>query len=566
MNRCIRIAEELGEGARIFLPEKGVPGIWGEEDIMRAYAFLPLDRVVRTTGSEGEWSLIVLDRKSTTLKEYRHLCGSTPTVGIDEGGEARGYIPFLIDTLPLPTSKGRANLFSSSFLDLPEKRKFTQDAFVKVLITFGGEDQAGLTEVMCNFLLTKGFFRADQITVIRGPLFKDNSVPSGVTVLGDVIDLKQRLKEYDLVFTSFGLTPYEAVYAGVPVLLLNPTPYHEKLTRIAGFPSIGVKRPKSRVVRNLLSSPKKLKERCEKIAPKESASIASLLKQLRFPETLGCLACGEGANPVIARFERRTFYKCKECGIIYAKDFFERGERYNRSYFFKEYREKYGKTYLEDFPQIKKLASSRLEIIKKIKPQEGLSLLDVGCAYGPFMVKAAEAGYRSYGLDIYEEAVQYIRRRFGLAAYATSFESFDPQESFSVSQFDILVMWFVIEHFEKLNKTIHKVNTLLKSGGVFAFSTPNIEGISGRTDMLRFLKYSPEDHCFVWSPSVAKILLPRYGFKIHKIRVTGHHPERFGFKRGEAGKFVQKSLLLISKAFALGDTFEVYAVKEGEVG
>jgi hypothetical protein len=46
--------------------------------------------------------------------------------------------------------------------------------------------------------------------------------------------------------------------------------------------------------------------------------------------------------------------------------------------------------------------------------------------------------------------------------------------------------------------------------------------------------------------------------------VTGHHPERFPFvnkKRGLAN-FVAG---LVSRWFGLGDTFEVYAVKEEDV-
>jgi hypothetical protein len=54
------------------------------------------------------------------------------------------------------------------------------------------------------------------------------------------------------------------------------------------------------------------------------------------------------------------------------------------------------------------------------------------------------------------------------------------------------------------------------------------------------------------------------GFKVKKIVVTGHHPERFPV----VGKFVEGKknllygiLLVISKIFRLGDTFEVYAKK-----
>ncbi len=45
--------------------------------------------------------------------------------------------------------------------------------------------------------------------------------------------------------------------------------------------------------------------------------------------------------------------------------------------------------------------------------------------------------------------------------------------------------------------------------------------------------------------------------RVYRIRVTGHHPERFG-------KYIPK-LRILSHLFRLGDTFEVYAVKEPRV-
>ena len=55
-------------------------------------------------------------------------------------------------------------------------------------------------------------------------------------------------------------------------------------------------------------------------------------------------------------------------------------------------------------------------------------------------------------------------------------------------------------------------------------------------------------------------MLKQYGFKVYKIRVTGHHPKRF-FTKIE-GHILLNLVLLFSKLFKLGDTFEVYCQKE----
>ena len=125
-------------------------------------------------------------------------------------------------------------------------------------------------------------------------------------------------------------------------------------------------------------------------------------------------------------------------------------------------------------------------------------------------------------------------------------------------------MWFTIEHFKELGSVLKKVNQNLEIKGVFAFSTPNLTGISGRSEINTFLMKSPEDHFTVLSPGVVRRILKLYGFKLKKIKITGHHPERFKICKNKKSIF-WKPVLFTSRLFSLGDTFEAYAVKIKEI-
>jgi hypothetical protein len=101
---------------------------------------------------------------------------------------------------------------------------------------------------------------------------------------------------------------------------------------------------------------------------------------------------------------------------------------------------------------------------------------------------------------------------------------------------------------------------------VFAFSAPSGAGVSARSNPRAFFEASPRDHITVWTPASAGSVLRRFGFKPVKMVSTGHHPERFPLLK----KFPQPARGLLfraaglwSRLFALGDTFEVYAVKVG---
>jgi len=97
---------------------------------------------------------------------------------------------------------------------------------------------------------------------------------------------------------------------------------------------------------------------------------------------------------------------------------------------------------------------------------------------------------------------------------------------------------------------------------VLAFSTPSAAGISGRRSLRRFLEQSPEDHLTVWTPRSARRVLRRHGFRVRRIRVTGHHPERFPVPGAGAGGATAAVVKHLSRLLGLGDTFEVYATKE----
>jgi 2-polyprenyl-3-methyl-5-hydroxy-6-metoxy-1,4-benzoquinol methylase len=251
---------------------------------------------------------------------------------------------------------------------------------------------------------------------------------------------------------------------------------------------------------------------------------------------------------------------------------------YKQAYFFEEYRRQYGKTYLEDWPALTSLAESRLDFIEKIAfsslgRARGLSVLDVGCAYGPFLAAARARGQEPFGLDAAEEAAAYVRRELGIPAAAGDF--LDPRAASSFGgPFDVLSMWYVIEHFERLDKALWNAAALLRPGGVLALSTPSLEGASGRFDRRGFFARSPEDHFTLWEPSKARAILKSYGFRVERIRVTGHHPERLPGLRFLAARkgarlfdgICAAAGRLASVAFGLGDTFEIYAVREEAPG
>jgi len=567
--------------------------------------------------SKKNWSLIVLDRFRTAREEAARWSALAPVLLFDEG-QSRNHCDFLIDLLPWP-GKDKPNLCAPSLLPLPKKRRPAFPGSVeKVLVSFGAEDPGGLTLKSMKMPHTKAQRHGVFFTVVLGPLRQNNDrdrallEEQGVTVFdtslpGNTFNFKESLADYDLLITHFGLSAFEALYARVPVLIVNPSVYHEKLTRYAGLPSAKTLKKISYIL-----------EQSEQAALRwglegdTTQTAADLLLSAAPRVYRNCPLCGAPAGRIVGRFPGRTYRLCS-CGTLSMSRLDSPPVEYNRDYFFDEYRKQYGKTYLEDFPQLQKVSEKRLANINTIKnfaplrlrplkpflknrtfagptpcstssesrPQRfgrvygvgvnssPVKLLDIGCAYGPFLASARDAGFEPMGLDPASDAVAYVREKLGITAVQGLFPDAAGElarHGGEAGQFDVITLWYVIEHFEEPGAALIAINSLLKMGGILAFSTPSAAGISRRKSLRSFLERSPADHWTIWNPLRCAAALKRYGFALKKTVITGHHPERFPGMSGFLQSFSPALKLagLLSRIFGLGDTFEAYAVKIAE--
>ncbi|MDC7228193.1 MAG: class I SAM-dependent methyltransferase [Spirochaetales bacterium] len=582
LQRAVRLAEgfrRLGVHNAVLTEKVDSSDRYSREDIISLIPAAEAAGLISSVNPD-EWDVCVFDQRETPPELFNRFSGAF-LIGIDEGGTLRNNFDYLIDSLPnLETIP--ANISSVSFLPLPEpvKRQVAavggaesspnDSAVIKVLLSFGGEDREGLTAVLAQSLIKTGLFSASELTIVRGGLFAEQDFPEGVAVLDSPENLASGLCSYDLVFTIFGLTCFEALYSGTPVILFNPTDYHRRLSRQAGIPEIGTA-PKPDLNR--------LKQLLQAGGPLENAEIRSAILaysgfELRDPANFiaelsipakRCRGCGNLHSAAAYRTETHSYFICGHCGLVNGMYFGSEQKDYGADYFFDDYKKQYGKTYLEDFEKIKIDGLRRSRLIRQI----GASgrLLDIGCGYGPFLSAASDSGFRVAGTDISENAVEWVRNNLRFPASAGPVETFSPSDV-GEEHFDAVTMWYVIEHLEDLPAVLDKINKMLAPGGVFAFSTPNYNGISRRRSTEAFLDANPLDHHTVWSPDSAEKLLKDYGFEIRIVKCPVIHPERF-FSPGvwdglsSAVKAVAGRIISTAgKLFSLGDTFEVYAVKK----
>jgi 2-polyprenyl-3-methyl-5-hydroxy-6-metoxy-1,4-benzoquinol methylase len=561
LHRCIELAKET-ENSSLFIDASDYTLI--QEYLTKSSHGIT---IIHSVPEKKHYDYIFFDKRKTGMKDLEFFSQYGTPIGIDEGGETRPLFPYLIDILPGPRPFCEANTKAPFILNTGSENNAEHD-IKRLFIAFGGEDPYNLTELVYHYLVNNKIIEPDEISVLKGPLKKKFLISENTELIDSPENLSAVFQRFSIVITSYGLSAFEAANAGCGVILLNPTGYHEKLSRLSGFITTGKPKSGLRKLPSLLKDIEELIKRSSIILDNLTESkttwkqfISNLNTERKQNE---CPACRSQWNASIGRFFEKTYFQCSRCGLIYMHYFTKRTITYSDSYFFSEYKSQYGKTYLEDFNLILKQSMKRLKSITSMMcVTENSTVLDVGCAYGPFLAAAAYYGLKPYGIDISSGAVDYVKNKLNYPAEIADFKSFQPEAIGFPDQFDIITMWFVLEHFPFLQHILRKVFILLKPGGIFAFSTPNSSGISGISNKKQFLKQSPEDHFIITNPSSAKKILKRNEFIETEIRITGHHPERFfGVKKKDGIRYNFTKFL--SRSLRLGDTFECYTKRNRE--
>ncbi|MCP3875289.1 MAG: class I SAM-dependent methyltransferase [Desulfobacteraceae bacterium] len=125
-----------------------------------------------------------------------------------------------------------------------------------------------------------------------------------------------------------------------------------------------------------------------------------------------------------------------------------------------------------------------LKRIMEKSPPPG-RILDFGCGIGRFLKIARDFGYDIYGIEVNEDAIQYINENENFPVY-TSIE--DAERYLGKEGVDIIYMSHTLEHVSNPKGILKGVSGLLKSSGQIIIIVPNYSFFSKIVD--RF-------HCFL---------------------------------------------------------------------
>ena len=154
----------------------------------------------------------------------------------------------------------------------------------------------------------------------------------------------------------------------------------------------------------------------------------------------------------------------------------------------------------------------KLKIVKEFLDKEckGKRILDVGCGEGILVEEYRKKGYDIEGVDPNYES------DFVKIGEVTDLEYED-------NSFDVILLLDVLEHipYDKQYIALKEIKRVLKKGGLFLMSVPNLAAFSSRIKFLIFGKLSRADkdfnHVGERPFEEYKELLVKHVFKINKV-------------------------------------------------
>nr|MCR5763561.1 NTP transferase domain-containing protein [Treponema sp.] len=190
-------------------------------------------QIVRSIENAEQYNLAVLDNFKTSSSFLQELSSKCPVVALDEGSlDDSDCIDYILDIIPSANEGRYVNLFEPGFIEVGKNKKDAIDktaALKTALVVLGGEDPSCLTAPAAEVLAGCGL-AVTAVTAVTASAVENKSV----AVVSSITNLKDKLFEYDLVVTHYGLTAFEAVAAGCAVILLGTSSLHEQLSKKYG--------------------------------------------------------------------------------------------------------------------------------------------------------------------------------------------------------------------------------------------------------------------------------------------------------------------------------------------
>ncbi len=151
------------------------------------------------------------------------------------------------------------------------------------------------------------------------------------------------------------------------------------------------------------------------------------------------------------------------------------------------------------------------KIYEHMPEEKGQCLLDVGSAYGFFLIFAKKRGLEVCGIELSTETSRYSRQQ-GIKVLNTSLM----ETALECNSFDIVTMNNVLEHTLNPLVELEKAFAILKPSGVLYVGVPNWDSMVARVDGYNWKMKSWPNHLYYFTAETLGQMLAKVGFTVRE--------------------------------------------------
>lgn len=150
----------------------------------------------------------------------------------------------------------------------------------------------------------------------------------------------------------------------------------------------------------------------------------------------------------------------------------------------------------------------KVRLVIKMAYRTTGNLLDIGTGTGYFPVEMQRKGWHVEAIEKNTEARSYARSKFGLHVWDE-----DMLNVFEKGRYDVITLWHVMEHLERLDETWEKCHELLTEQGILIVAVPNRASYDAQKYGADWAAYDVPRHLWHFTPAT----MQRMGANHHFI-------------------------------------------------
>jgi len=233
------------------------------------------------------------------------------------------------------------------------------------------------------------------------------------------------------------------------------------------------------------------------------------------PALIRCHVCGDDSAAPFIREGCWQYDRCRGCGLVFLHP--QPSEAFLDEHY-QHYLPTGGPARMAWRRMMQPMTASSAALLEQRCRRPG-RLLDVGCGHGFFLKAMADRGWAVEGIEISATGRDYARDVFGLKVSGQPL----PRADFADGQFDVITLFYVIEHLTNPRAVLAEVRRLLRPGGLVLLRWPHT------APLVRLLRpwaeslklYQAPSHLFDFAPRSMTILLNDLGFQGIETTIGG---------------------------------------------